>query len=59
MPLFAGYATQNRIKETIALEDKARSDLEAAERSVAQAPRTAFFGLQSGIGQVNVGFVLL
>jgi outer membrane protein len=53
MPLFAGYATQNRIKETIALEDKARSDLEAAERSVAQATRTAFFGLQSGIGQVN------
>jgi outer membrane protein len=53
MPLFAGYATQNRIKETLALEDKARSDLEAAERSVAQATRTAFFGLQSGIGQVN------
>ena len=53
IPLFAGYATQNRIKETVALEDKARSDLEAAERTVAQATRTAFFGLQSGIGQVN------
>ena len=53
MPLFAGFATQNRIKETVALEDKARSDLEAAERSVAQLTRTAFFGLQSGIGQVN------
>ena len=53
MPLFAGFATQNRIKETVALEDKARSDLEAAERGVAQATRTAFFGLQSGIGQVN------
>lgn len=53
MPLFAGFATQNRIKETLALEDKARSDLEAAERTVAQATRTAFYGLQSGIGQVN------
>ena len=53
MPLFAGFATQNRIKETVALEDKARSDLEAAERSVAQATRAAFFGLQSGLGQVN------
>lgn len=53
MPLFAGFATQNRIKETVALEDKARSDLEAAERAVAQATRTAFFGLLSGIGQVN------
>ena len=53
MPLFAGFATQNRIKETVALEDKARSDLEAAERAVAQATRSAFFGLQSGLGQVN------
>ena len=53
MPLFAGFATQNRIKETVALEDKARSDLEAAERTVAQATRTAFYGLLSGIGQVN------
>jgi outer membrane protein len=53
MPLFAGFATQNRIKETVALEEKARSDLDAAERNVAQATRSAFFGLQSGIGQVN------
>jgi outer membrane protein len=53
MPLFAGYATQNRIKEALALEEKARSDLDAAERNVAQATRTAFFGLLSGIGQVN------
>ena len=53
VPLFAGFATQNRIKETVALEDKARSDLDAAERNVAQATRTAFYGLQSGIGQVN------
>ena len=53
VPLFAGFATQNRIKETVALEDKARSDLNAAERNIAQATRTAFFGLQSGIGQVN------
>jgi outer membrane protein len=53
MPLFAGFATQNRIKETVALEEKARSDLEAAERAVAQATRSAFFGLQSGLGQVN------
>ena len=53
MPLFAGFATQNRIKETIALEEKARADVETAERSVAQATRTAFLGLQSGLGQVN------
>ena len=53
IPLFAGFATQNRIKETVALEEKARSDLDAAERAVAQATRTAFYGVQSGLGQVN------
>lgn len=53
MPLFAGYAIQNRVKETLALEDKARSDLESARRAVNQSTRTAFFGVQSGQGQVK------
>lgn len=53
LPLFAGYATQNRIKETLRLEDKARNDLEAAKRSIAQATRTAYFGVLSGLGQVK------
>ncbi|PVE43490.1 channel protein TolC [Limnohabitans planktonicus II-D5] len=53
MPLFAGFATQNRIRETLALEDKARNDLEGAQRQVAQATRTAYLGLQSGLGQVK------
>jgi outer membrane protein len=53
LPLFAGFATQNRIRETLALEDKARNDLEGAQRQVAQATRTAYLGLQSGLGQVK------
>ncbi len=53
LPLFAGFATQNRIKETLALEDKARSDLDATRRNVAQSVRSAFFGVQSGLGQVK------
>jgi outer membrane protein len=53
LPLYAGNATQNRIKETLALEDKAKSDLEAAQRNVSQATRTAFLGLQSGLSQVK------
>ncbi|MBP8150461.1 MAG: TolC family protein, partial [Limnohabitans sp.] len=52
-PLYTGQASQNRIQETVALEDKAKSDLEAAQRSVAQATRTAFLGLQSGLSQVK------
>lgn len=53
LPLFAGFSTQNRIKETLALEDKARTDLEAARRAVAQGTRTAYFGVLSGQGQVK------
>jgi outer membrane protein len=52
-PLFAGFAVQNRIKETIALEDKARADLDVAKRAVAQATRAAFFGVQSGLSSVK------
>jgi outer membrane protein len=53
LPLFAGFATQNRIKETLSLKDKAQTDLEGARRNVALATRTAFFGVQSGQGQVK------
>ena len=53
VPLFAGFATQNRIRETLSLEDKAKADLDNARRTVAQATRTAFLGLVSGAGQVR------
>ncbi|MEO8023686.1 TolC family outer membrane protein [Polaromonas sp.] len=53
LPLFAGFATQNRIRETLSLEDKARTDLEGAKRGVALSTRTAYFGVLSGQGQVK------
>ncbi|MDO9434652.1 TolC family outer membrane protein [Hydrogenophaga sp.] len=53
LPLFAGFAVQNRIKETLALEDKARTDLEAARRNVDLATRSAYLGVVSGQGQVK------
>ncbi len=53
LTLFAGYSIQNRIKETLTLEEKARNDLEAARRSVAQATRVAYFGVQSLQAQVK------
>ena len=52
LPLFAGFAVQNRVKETLALEEKATADLETIRRNVAQATRAAFFGVQSGQSQV-------
>jgi outer membrane protein len=52
-PLYTGGATQNRIKETLSLEEKSRNDLEAARRGVAQGTRSAYFGVQSGLSQVK------
>ncbi len=53
LPLFTGYSVQNRIKETLALEDKAQADLDAGRRGVAQGTRTAFFGVNSLRAQVG------
>lgn len=53
VPLFAGFAVQNRVKETLALEEKARADLDHLRRTVAQNARAAFYGVQSGWGQVK------
>ncbi len=53
LPLYTGGAVDNRVKETTALEEKARNDLEAARRAVSQSTRTAFLGVQSGQAQVK------
>ena len=53
MPIFAGFSTMYRVKETVALEDKARSDYENARRTTAQATRTAYFGVVAGLSQVK------
>ena len=53
MPLYTGNSIQNRIKETLVLEDKSSNDLEAARRLVAQATRQAYFGVQSLAAQVK------
>lgn len=53
IPLFAGFAVQNRVKETLSLEEKARADWEDVQRQVTQAVRTAFLGVQSASGQVQ------
>ena len=53
LPLFAGWSVQNRIKETLSLEEKTASDLEAGRRSVAQNTRAAFLGVQSLEAQVK------
>jgi len=53
LPLYTGHAVQNRIRETLALEERAQADLDAIRRNVAQATRSAYFGVVSGTGQVR------
>ena len=53
LPLWTGGAVQNRIKETLVLEERSRNDLEAARRFVTQATRQAWYTLQSGAAQVK------
>jgi outer membrane protein len=53
MPLFAGFATQNRVRETLALEDRAQVELDNARRTTEQAVRTAYLALVSGNEKVR------
>ncbi|MDM0074272.1 TolC family outer membrane protein [Variovorax sp. J2P1-59] len=53
LPLFAGFATENRVRETLALEDQSRSSLENTRRSVSVSTRAAYLGLVSGASQVK------
>jgi outer membrane protein len=53
MPLYTGGSLQNQVKEALSLEEKARNDLDAARRAVAQVTRQVYFGVQSGQAQVR------
>lgn len=53
IPIFTGFGTSSRVKETIALEDKARNDLETARRNAAQAARQSYTGVVSGLAQIK------
>jgi outer membrane protein len=53
IPLFAGFAVTSKVREAIALEDKARADLENARRTAALGARQSFLGVNSGLAQVK------
>lgn len=53
VPLFSGFAVTSRVREAIALEDKARNDLEAARRNAALGARQTYLGVTSGLAQVS------
>ena len=53
VPLFSGFAIQNRVNETRALEQKARTDAEGAHNQVVLGTRTAFVTAQTQAAQVK------
>jgi outer membrane protein len=53
LPIFSGFSTQNRIKETLQLEEKSRNDLEQVRRTVTLNTRVAYNGVQSLQAQVK------
>src|SRR6266571_8951209 len=52
-PIFNGFAVTSRVRESIALEDKARNDLEFTRRSAGLGARQAYLGVNSGLAQVK------
>lgn len=53
VPLYQGGVINSRVREAIALEERARQDLESARRAAEFAARQAFLGITSGTAQVR------
>ena len=53
IPLFTASTRGAKLRETLALEDKTRNDLQALTRNAQQTTRTVFYGLHSLAGQVR------
>lgn len=53
IPLFSGFSVTSRVRQAIAMEDKARADLETSRRAAAQSARQAYFGVTNGLAQVR------
>ncbi|MFM1989448.1 MAG: hypothetical protein RJA99_2405, partial [Pseudomonadota bacterium] len=52
-PVYTGGAVDARVREAIALQDKAQFDAETARRNAEQAARQTFLGVKSGLEQVR------
>ncbi|HET9650909.1 MAG TPA: TolC family outer membrane protein [Usitatibacter sp.] len=53
IPIFSGGLVESRVRQAVALRDKASEDLENAQRTVAQSVRSAYLNVTSGIAQVK------
>ncbi len=53
IPLFSGGATQSQVRESVALLEKAKANLLAAQRNAAQQAQQNFTNIQSGLAQIK------
>ena len=53
IPLFSGYSTQNRIAETLILEEQATQNLQAVIQSTTETAERAYFDFRSTLAQVK------
>ena len=53
LPIFSGGFTQSKVREAVALRDRAEQDLESAQRTMAQSVYAGFLIVTSGIAQVR------
>ncbi|WP_081493421.1 TolC family outer membrane protein [Herbaspirillum sp. CF444] len=53
IPIFSGFETQYRVRQALALEEKANSDLDAAERKSVGAVRESFFSMQTDLQKIQ------
>lgn len=53
MPIFAGGTVNSKVREAIALKDKALAELDQARRGAALDARQAYLGVSSGLAQVK------
>lgn len=53
IPIFSGGLTVSRTRESVALREKAKSDLDNAQRMAILGTRQAYLGVSSGLAQVK------
>jgi outer membrane protein len=53
VPLYAGGGTQSMVREGVALEEKARQEMGAAQRNAASQVRQAYAGVVNSLAQID------
>lgn len=55
IPLYSGGTQSAKVKEAIAIQEKARAEIEAARRTALLSAKQGWFGWQSAYGKVQAG----